>query len=298
MQNDDGALESTTLSTVEQELYSRQTLLFSLYEKNNLPGYIYQENLKKKRVVILGLGGWGTWLSLNLCLAGIGEISIVDGDTVELSNLNRQVLYRHEDIGKYKAHTAKRKLEEINPFIKINSYAEFVNKDKNRIEELIVDKDLILIAWANLSYYRKNCVDEIIHQIAIEHKIPILEVNADPIDISIGPLYLNDGKSVTFFDIRDNVRKKWLNHKLDAVSTFRKSRMIDSFHNGNRLCNAWQQASSLSAMAGIATSEILKLLGEHCSPALIGKEFALNLMTYKSQLVDFHSKDLVEKLCG
>lgn len=287
---DDAALEPSLLSAREQELYNRQMLLFSLLEHQNRPGHFYQENIKNKHVVILGLGGWGTWLALNLSLLGVGELTLVDGDTVELSNLNRQVLYRHENIGQQKALAAKKCLEHINPYIKINAYSEFINRDEKQIDPFIREKDLVFIAWANLSYYRKNCVDEIIHQIAIQHKVPIFEVNADPIDISVGPLYLNDGHSLTFFDIRDIVRKKWLNHSQVNVSEFRKSRMTDNFYNGNRICNAWQQASSLSAMAGLATSEAMKLLGQYCPPALIGKEFALNLMTFQSHLIDFNEK--------
>jgi molybdopterin/thiamine biosynthesis adenylyltransferase len=284
---EDGGMESENLSLTEQELYNRQILLFSLLENKGKPGHYYQNNIKNKHVVILGLGGWGTWLALNLSLAGVGELTIVDGDTVELSNLNRQVLYSHEDIGQPKAFAAKNRLQKINPYIKVNAYNEFINKDEIQIKRIIEAKDLILIAWANLSYYRRNCVDEIIHKIAIDFKTPILEVNADPLDISIGPFYLNNGKSVTFFDICDDVRKKWLDHSKGEVAEFRKSRMIDNFYNGNRICNAWQQASSLSVMAGIASSEILKFLGGYAEPALIGKEFALNLMTFESRIVDF-----------
>jgi len=64
--------------------------------------------------------------------------------------------------------------------------------------------------------------------------------------------------------------------------------MLDNFYNGNRICNAWQQASSLSVMAGLASSEILKFLGDYAEPALIGKEFALNL-TYLLQDMLFHN---------
>jgi len=78
-----------------------------------------QEKLKNSTIMIAGVGGLGGFSSLHLTLAGIGKIIILDHDVVEESNLNRQILYREEDIGKKKVQIAARRLKEINPHVKI-----------------------------------------------------------------------------------------------------------------------------------------------------------------------------------
>ncbi|OYT59990.1 thiamine biosynthesis protein ThiF [Euryarchaeota archaeon ex4484_178] len=89
------------------ERYSRQKNLVS------------QEKLKKANVLIVGVGGLGGFSSLNLALAGIGTLILLDHDVVERSNLNRQVLYRESDIGKKKVYIAAERLKDINPYVEI-----------------------------------------------------------------------------------------------------------------------------------------------------------------------------------
>ena len=66
-----------------------------------------QERLKSSSVLIVGAGGLGTPLSIYLAAAGVGHIGIVDFDVVDISNLQRQIIYNTEDVGKPKAETAK-----------------------------------------------------------------------------------------------------------------------------------------------------------------------------------------------
>jgi len=78
-----------------------------------------QRKLKGSHVVITGIGGLGCGSATYLTAAGIGRITLVDFDVVELSNLNRQILYWEEDIGEKKALVAQRKLSKLNPGIEI-----------------------------------------------------------------------------------------------------------------------------------------------------------------------------------
>jgi len=89
-----------------------------------LPGFGLeaQEKLKASSVLVIGAGGLGCPLLMYLAAAGVGRIGIVDGDTVSESNLHRQVLFTHEDIGKPKALIAKEKLKLNNPFITLEAY--------------------------------------------------------------------------------------------------------------------------------------------------------------------------------
>jgi len=98
------------LSERELDRYRRQILLF---------GEEGQEKLKKSEIFIAGAGGLGCPISIYLAVAGIGTITVVDKDVVDQSNLNRQILHHDRDIGKKKTTSAREKLTEINPDIRV-----------------------------------------------------------------------------------------------------------------------------------------------------------------------------------
>ncbi len=88
-----------------------------------------QKKLKAAKVLVVGAGGLGSPVLLYLAAAGVGTIGIVDFDSVDDSNLQRQVLYTINDVGLSKAETAKKKLTALNPYITINVYKEAYTKD-------------------------------------------------------------------------------------------------------------------------------------------------------------------------
>lgn len=96
--------------------YERQTLLPEV-------GMEGQERLKQARVLIVGVGGLGSSISLYLAGAGVGTIGLVDDDMVSLHNLHRQILYREEDIGKSKVACAASRLHRLNSSITIQEHA-------------------------------------------------------------------------------------------------------------------------------------------------------------------------------
>jgi adenylyltransferase/sulfurtransferase len=115
------------------------------YEKHlKLPGFgeRAQEKLKPARVLVVGAGGLGCPVLQYLAAAGVGTLGIVDGDTVALSNLQRQVLYRTEDVGKPKAETAARRLRELNDQLKYPVVPEYLTFEN--AETLIGAFDLVV----------------------------------------------------------------------------------------------------------------------------------------------------------
>src|ERR1700690_2121225 len=81
-----------------------------------------QKKLKAGRVLLIGAGGLGSPLGLYLAAAGVGRIGLVDFDVVDFSNLQRQVLHGTPDVGRPKLHSAKDRLEAINPGVRIDLY--------------------------------------------------------------------------------------------------------------------------------------------------------------------------------
>ena len=121
---------------MEKTRYNRQIILPEV-------GDIGQQKLLDAKVLIVGIGGLGTAVLPYLTAAGVGEIGIIDDDILELTNLQRQVIYKNNSIGKSKALEAKEMALALNPLIKINAITEKLNS-KNAISlfekyDIIVD---------------------------------------------------------------------------------------------------------------------------------------------------------------
>lgn len=103
------------LTTEQIERYSRQIMVPDLGGKA-------QMRLRDARVLVIGAGGLGSPAALYLAAAGIGTLGIVDGDKVELSNLQRQILHTTADIGKPKVESAARTLTALNPDVTVKAF--------------------------------------------------------------------------------------------------------------------------------------------------------------------------------
>lgn len=115
---------------MENNIYSRTE---SLIGKDSL------NILKNSKVIVFGIGGVGSFTVESLCRCGIGEISLVDFDTIDITNINRQIHAMSNNIGKYKVDEMKKRIELINPDIKVNTFKKKL--DKNNVENF------------NLKYY-------------------------------------------------------------------------------------------------------------------------------------------------
>ncbi|MHA1539475.1 MAG: HesA/MoeB/ThiF family protein [Alphaproteobacteria bacterium] len=108
-----------------------------------------QEKLLNGRVLIIGAGGLGSPTSLYLAAAGVGTIGVVDGDVIEISNLQRQIAHHTLDIGAPKVESAAAKMRAINPDVTVNTYQEWARA--NNIIDLIKDYDFILDCTDNFA---------------------------------------------------------------------------------------------------------------------------------------------------
>ena len=103
------------LTKAEVERYSRHLIMPEVAMQG-------QKKLKQAKVLLIGMGGLGSPLSMYLAAAGVGRIGIVDFDVVDFTNLQRQVIYSTEDVGRSKLSSAEKRLKGINPHIQIDKY--------------------------------------------------------------------------------------------------------------------------------------------------------------------------------
>ena len=97
------------------------------------------DKLKNAHVLVVGLGGVGGYCAEQLCRTGIGNLTIVDGDTVSVTNINRQIIATNDTVGQLKAKVFEERLHAINPECNITTIAEFIRDD--RMIEILKDKN-------------------------------------------------------------------------------------------------------------------------------------------------------------
>lgn len=124
-----------TFSEDDVERYARHLVLSEI----GGPG---QQALSRARVLIVGVGGVGAPAALYLAAAGVGTLGLIDDDTVALSNLQRQVLFATEDIGRTKVETATERLTALNPGAAVEIFARRLTSDS--AADLVAGFDIVL----------------------------------------------------------------------------------------------------------------------------------------------------------
>ncbi|MEY0726306.1 molybdopterin-synthase adenylyltransferase MoeB [Providencia rettgeri] len=147
------------LSDPEMLRYNRQIILRGF-------DFDGQEKLKAGKVLVIGLGGLGCAAAQYLAAAGVGHLTLVDFDTVSLSNLQRQILHRDVTIGTPKVDSAKAQLAAINPYIQIDTVN--AQLDDAQLDELIMHHDVILDCTDNVA------IREQLNRLCLPRKKPLV----------------------------------------------------------------------------------------------------------------------------
>ncbi len=130
------------LSGEQARRYSRQIVIPQIQASG-------QERIRNAKVLCIGAGGLGSPALMYLAAAGVGTIGIVDFDTVDETNLHRQILYGQSDIGKKKVEVARTKIQESNPLVTVNIYP--LRIDTTNVLEIMSNYDIIIDATDNFA---------------------------------------------------------------------------------------------------------------------------------------------------
>ena len=130
------------LSAQQARRYSRQIVIPQIQASG-------QERIGNAKVLCIGAGGLGSPALMYLAAAGVGTIGIVDFDTVDETNLHRQVLFGQSDIGKKKVDVAKSKIEESNPLVTVTTYPVRINP--SNVLEIMAGYDIVIDATDNFA---------------------------------------------------------------------------------------------------------------------------------------------------
>ncbi|MBC7861042.1 MAG: molybdopterin-synthase adenylyltransferase MoeB [Burkholderiaceae bacterium] len=157
--------------------YSRHILLDQI-------GIEGQEKLLAAHALVIGAGGLGSPAALYLASAGVGRITLVDNDTVDLTNLQRQIAHTTARVGQPKAESARQTLREINPEIVVQALAE--RADEARLLELVAGADVVLDCTDNFA------TRHAVNRACVANRVPLVS----------GAVIRFDGQ-VSVFDVRD-----------------------------------------------------------------------------------------------
>ena len=124
------------------ERYLRQTVLPELGESG-------QQKIMNAKVLVVGVGGLGSPISIYLTAAGVGTLGLVDDDVVSISNLQRQILYTEAEVGLPKADCAARRLHALNSDVKINTYPFRLTCDN--VTGMVHDYDIVVDGCDNFA---------------------------------------------------------------------------------------------------------------------------------------------------
>lgn len=165
------------------------------------------EKLASSHVLVVGLGGVGSYTAEQLCRAGIGELTLVDGDTVHPSNRNRQLPALKSTQGKFKTEIVAERLRDINPDIRLNIVNQYI-KDESLIEvvsrpyDFVVDAIDTLAPKVYLLYYAHQYGHKVVSSMGAGGKF-------DPMQIEVVDISLTKNCRLAYY-----IRKKL--HKLDV----------------------------------------------------------------------------------
>lgn len=239
------------------EKYSRQINAFEAFPNISLSQALkMQHKLSSSTVVIVGVGGVGSYLATSLAMMGVEKLILVDNDSVELSNTSRQILYTEKDIGKSKVALAKQKLPLYNRELHVDAHQIFVKSVKD-LAFLRHEKQVDLII--NCSDEPRGEIQGIIDELATEIKTAWLHCGPfNQTKVILGPLFI-PGETKPYQDRLKN-------------RLFDKDKRVKAI---NSRMHSGMFASLNGIAAKMATVETLKFLTNYAPVAIKDRCFIL-----------------------
>jgi bacteriocin biosynthesis cyclodehydratase domain-containing protein len=178
------AADDDLIPAATTERFDRQIRYFADVTTGPTPSEC-QARLEDARIVVLGVGGLGGWSALSLACCGIGEMLLIDGDRVEESNLNRQVLYTEADVGRLKVDVAAERLGAFNSRMRLEAIPERVDGEAS-VATAIEGYDLVIDA----ADWPAHEIEQWVNTACFAAEIPYITMSHFPPIARVGPLYV------------------------------------------------------------------------------------------------------------
>jgi bacteriocin biosynthesis cyclodehydratase domain-containing protein len=179
------AADDDLLAPGELARFDRQLRYFSDIGSGGLTPSECQRRLREARIAVLGVGGLGGWAAWALACCGIGEMWLIDGDRVEISNLNRQILYTEADVGLLKVEVAAARLRAFNSSMRVTATARRL-ESQVEIADFIDGADIVIDA----ADWPAHDIERWCNSACFEAGIPYITMSHFPPIARVGPLYV------------------------------------------------------------------------------------------------------------
>jgi bacteriocin biosynthesis cyclodehydratase domain-containing protein len=173
------------LDEADRGRYDRQLRYFADVAPEGVSAPDCQRRLAEARLLVLGLGGLGSWAAISLACCGVGELTLVDGDVVELSNLNRQLLYSEDDIGRPKATVAAAAIARFNTGIRVVPVVRTLDTPAE-LADAVRGSSLVVDAADRPAHD----IERWVNAACFDHGVPYITMSHFPPFARVGPLYV------------------------------------------------------------------------------------------------------------
>jgi len=261
---EDGA-DDDRVPTHERERLDRQLRYFSDIATAGGPTPSEaQDRLRSAVVAVLGVGGLGGRVAQELACIGVGEMWLVDGDEVELTNLNRQILYREEDIGRVKVEIAAKRLGAFNSSIRITAEAKKLGS-VTEIEAVIADAHMVIdaIDWP------AHDIERWCNEACFNLRIPYITMGHFPPIARVGPLYV-PGQTGCYVCQEIEWREK--HPDFDAITDALRAKTSPAGNLG----------PACGFIGGLVGMEVMHHLTGLAPPSLLGRSTIYDLRTMEA----------------
>jgi len=165
--------------------WDRQLRYFADLASGSTPASEYHRRIREARVALLGVGGLGSWAAYALACCGVGELVLVDGDVVEESNFNRQILYRERDIGRPKTEAAAEALAEFDSSCRLVAVPRRL-EGVGAIRDVIEGADFVV----NAADWPAHDIERWTNAACVAAGLPFITMSHSPPVARVGPLYV------------------------------------------------------------------------------------------------------------
>lgn len=264
------------LSEDELMRYKVNLNFFSTLTRGKESKYDYQLKLKQTHVLILGMGGIGSNICMALAELGVGKMTAVDFDKVELSNLNRQVLYSTKAVGRLKTEVATERIREFNPEIEFRTIDKRISSLEN-VKEIIAEENYDLVI--NVADRPTGLIDFWVNEVCCEQGIPFF---AAVVAKHYGRIYsVFPGETACYHCMFTEEAERSVNI-IDEVEAIRES-------------GFWTPNGALGPTcmfhAYFLSYEVLRYLLQLGPVLTINKIYEINFLTFESEFHRFNKRE-------
>jgi molybdopterin-synthase adenylyltransferase len=260
---EDAATDSRWLPPAQLDRYDRQLAYFGELAPAGTPRAACQARLAGAHVVLIGLGGLGSWIAWALAATGVGRITGIDGDVVERSNLNRQILYREADVGRPKAEAAARAIRAFNSEIEFRARMRRLESERD-VAAVVAGSDFVVEA----ADWPPHLLGRWINSACAEAEVPHLSASQFPPLVRVGPT-VAPGRPGCLSCLEEQARR---DHPLfDELAAWR----------GQADNTAATFAPACALIAGIVAGDIVHSLTGLGEPATLGAALVVDLRTFE-----------------